>query len=163
MSPAKRFASLLLATAAGFACGKSASHPAATSPAKTKEATSEGVGTAAGAAPVAGTAPTQPPSPSLSYELRLGKDVYQRYCMTCHGETGAGDGFNAFNLNPRPTSLADAAFQRKKTGADLEDAIRRGGAGVGLSSLMPPWGRTLSDRQIDAVVEYLRNLPKPPS
>jgi len=40
------------------------------------------------------------------------------------------------------------------------DTIRRGGAGVGMSSLMPPWGHTLNDRQIDAVVAYVRSLKR---
>ena len=101
-----------------------------------------------------------PRSPAPSYELRLGQATYQHYCQTCHGEKGVGDGFNAFNLDPRPRDISDPAFQKKKTDADLADAIQRGGAGVGLSSLMPPWGRTLSRPQIDQVVLYLRSLRK---
>jgi high-affinity iron transporter len=93
--------------------------------------------------------------------MRLGKGVYQHYCQTCHGETGAGDGFNAFNLDPRPRDLSDPALQERKTDADLTDTIHRGGAGVGLSSLMPPWGHTLTSRQIDEVVLYLRSLRRP--
>jgi mono/diheme cytochrome c family protein len=89
----------------------------------------------------------------------MGKVTFTYYCQTCHGETGAGDGFNAFNLDPRPRDLSDPEFQKKKSDADLADAIRRGGAGVGLSALMPPWGRTLSPRQIDELVLYLRTLP----
>ncbi len=98
----------------------------------------------------------------LSYELRLGKDTYQHYCMLCHGESGAGDGFNAFNLDPHPRDYSDPAFQKKKTDAELADAIRRGGAGVGLSPLMPPWGHTLTDAQINQVVLYLRTLERKP-
>lgn len=92
------------------------------------------------------------------YELQIGKDVYQTYCLGCHGETGAGDGFNSFNLDPRPRDLSDPAFQKKKTTAELADAVRRGGTGVGLSSLMPPWGHTLDPRRVDAVVLYVRSL-----
>jgi mono/diheme cytochrome c family protein len=99
-------------------------------------------------------APTELPG----YEVRLGRDVYEHYCQTCHGDTGAGDGFNAFNLDPHPRDLSAPDFQKKKTDADLRDAIRRGGAGVGLSPLMPPWGRTLSARQMDDVILYLRTL-----
>lgn len=99
--------------------------------------------------------PAQP-----SYELRLGKAVFSHYCQTCHGETGAGDGFNAFNLDPRPKDLSDPALQKIKSDAELGDAIRRGGAGVGLSPLMPPYGHTLSTRQIEVVVLYLRSLRK---
>jgi len=113
---------------------------------------------AATPAPAAIPAPTPAPSELPGYEVRLGRDVYQHYCQTCHGETGAGDGFNAFNLDPHPRDLSDPDFQKKKTDADLRDAILRGGAGVGLSPLMPPWGRTLSARQMDDVVLYLRTL-----
>jgi mono/diheme cytochrome c family protein len=100
------------------------------------------------------------PPPEVSYELRLGKEVFRHYCQTCHGETGAGDGFNAYNLDPRPRDLSDLAFQKRKSDADFADAVRRGGAGVGLSPLMPPWSHTLSARQIDEVILYLRALPK---
>jgi mono/diheme cytochrome c family protein len=95
-----------------------------------------------------------------SYELRLGRATYQHYCQTCHGETGAGDGFNAFNLDPHPRDLSDPAFQKKKTDADLADTIQRGGAGVGLSPLMPPWGKTLSQAQIGQTILYIRSLRK---
>ena len=102
--------------------------------------------------------PQPPPMPS--YELRLGSATFVHYCQTCHGETGAGDGFNAFNLDPHPRDISDPAFQKKKTNADLADAIQRGGAGVGLSSLMPPWGRTLSRAEIDQTILYIRSLQK---
>jgi mono/diheme cytochrome c family protein len=101
-----------------------------------------------------------PARPEASYELRMGKSLYVHYCQTCHGETGAGDGFNAFNLDPRPRDLSDPALQGKKSDADFADAVRRGGAGVGLSPLMPPWGHTLSARQIDELVLYVRALRK---
>jgi mono/diheme cytochrome c family protein len=101
-------------------------------------------------------------APADPYELRLGKGIYRHYCQTCHGDTGGGDGFNAFNLDPRPRDLSDPAFQKKKTNAELADTIRRGGAGVGLSALMPPWGHTLSARQIDEVILSIRALRKIP-
>ena len=92
------------------------------------------------------------------YELQIGKQVFQTYCVGCHGDAGQGDGFNSFNLDPHPRDLGDPAFQKSKSNADLADAIRRGGAGVGLSSLMPPWGHTLDARHVDAVVLYVRSL-----
>lgn len=103
-------------------------------------------------------APAAPDARPSQYELQTGKEVYQTYCLGCHGETGAGDGFNSFNLDPHPRDLGDPAFQKKKTNAELADAVRRGGTGVGLSSLMPPWGHTLDPRRIDAVVLYVRSL-----
>jgi mono/diheme cytochrome c family protein len=109
--------------------------------------------------PTATPAALRPPPPTR-YQLQLGKSVFQSYCSACHGETGAGDGPNSFNLDPHPRDLGDPAFQKTKADADLADTIRRGGAGVGLSSLMPPWGHTLDPRQIDAVVVYVRSLKR---
>ena len=102
-----------------------------------------------------------PPTPIVSYDAQLGRDVFTHYCSTCHGDAGAGDGFNAYNLDPHPRDLSDPAFQKTKTDVQLADTIRRGGAGVGLSSLMPPWGRTLTERQVGEVVLYVRSLKKP--
>jgi mono/diheme cytochrome c family protein len=106
------------------------------------------------------SAPAAPRPPLPSYELRLGRATFEHYCQTCHGETGAGDGFNAFNLDPHPRDLSDPAFQKKKTNADLADTIQRGGSGVGLSALMPPWGRTLSREEIDQTILYVRSLQR---
>ncbi|HYS78979.1 MAG TPA: cytochrome c, partial [Candidatus Dormibacteraeota bacterium] len=112
--------------------------------------------------PVPAAVASPAPAAPIPYEARVGREVYRHYCQTCHGDTGAGDGFNAFNLDPRPRDFSDPALLTK-TDADIRDAIRRGGAGVGLSALMPPWGRTLSERQIDDVMLYLHTLRRPPS
>jgi mono/diheme cytochrome c family protein len=136
--------------------------PAATAPPAVNAppaATAPAVATAAASSAPAAAAPAPPPAP---YPVEIGRDVYRRYCMTCHGETGAGDGFNAFNLDPHPRDFNDPALL-KKTDAEVRDAIRRGGGGVGLSPLMPPWGRTLNERQIDDLVLYLKTLRKPPA
>ena len=86
-------------------------------------------------------------APSLNYEMRLGRGVFVHYCQTCHGETGAGDGFNAFNLDPHPRDLSDPAFQAKKTNAVRagHHAARRGrrralavDAALGAHALQPP-------------------------
>jgi mono/diheme cytochrome c family protein len=105
-----------------------------------------------------------PPLPaaekSLPYTLRQGRATFQHYCMICHGEAGAGDGFNAFNIEPHPRDLSDPAFQKAKADADLAETVRRGGAGMGLSPMMPPWGKTLTPDQIEEVVAYVRTLKR---
>ena len=98
------------------------------------------------------------PIPELGYNAREGQALYRHYCLNCHGDEGKGDGFNAYNLDPRPRSLADSAFQAQHVDADLLAAIRSGGGAVGLSAGMPPWGRTLNERQIQNVVAYVRML-----
>jgi mono/diheme cytochrome c family protein len=136
-------------------CARKAAAPAAAKAPAAPASAAVAPETQAAAAPAAPAAPTPAP---LAYEARMGKVTYTHYCQTCHGETGAGDGFNAFNLDPHPRDLSDPGFQKKKSDADLADAIRRGGVGVGLSALMPPWGHTLSERQVGEVVLYIRTL-----
>lgn len=116
-------------------------------------------GTAPAAAAAADSSP-QPvlPEPDLGYNAREGRAVYRHYCITCHGEEGHGDGFNAYNLDPKPRDLADPGFQAKRTDDELAAVIRTGGGVAGLSNAMPPWGRTLNKRQIGNVVDYLRTL-----
>ncbi len=98
------------------------------------------------------------PVPDLGYNAREGRAVYRHYCLNCHGEAGAGDGFNAYNLDPRPRALADSVFQASHSDQELAAAIRSGGGAVGLSTGMPPWGRTLNERKIKNTVEYLRTF-----
>lgn len=95
---------------------------------------------------------------AMPYMARLGSQTYHHYCATCHGQEGRGDGFNAFNCEPRPRDLATPAFQKAKQDRDLYDAIENGGRSVGYSAAMPPWGKTLSPRQIQALVAYIRQL-----
>jgi mono/diheme cytochrome c family protein len=98
------------------------------------------------------------PQPDLGYNAREGRALYRHYCFTCHGAEGHGDGFNAYNLDPKPRDLADPAFQAKRSDDDLVSVIRSGGGVAGLSTGMPPWGRVLKDRQIRNVVDYIRTL-----
>ena len=98
------------------------------------------------------------PLPELGYNAREGRALFLHYCSTCHGTEGHGDGFNAYNLDPKPRDLGDPAFQAKQTDDELASVIRSGGASAGLSTGMPPWGRTLHDRQIRNLVSYVRTL-----
>ena len=94
----------------------------------------------------------------LTYAESQGKHVFDRYCATCHGDAGKGDGQNASNLHPAPPDLTQS-----KTMADrnyVRRVIAEGSAAVGRSPLSPPWGRTLSAQQIDYVTAYCLALAK---
>ena len=82
-------------------------------------------------------------------------------CKTCHGAEGHGDGFNAFNLDPKPRDLGDPAFQAERSDEELAAIVRTGGGAAGLSTAMPPWGRTLNERQIGNLIGFLHTLAAP--
>lgn len=96
-----------------------------------------------------------------SYQAREGSALFRHYCAACHGDEGHGDGLNAYNLDPRPRDLADPAFQKSRSDDDLAALIRSGGGAAGLSTGMPPWGRTLGERRIRNLVAFLRSLAPP--
>ncbi|HEX9627179.1 MAG TPA: cytochrome c [Acidiferrobacterales bacterium] len=78
--------------------------------------------------------------------------VYKTHCVLCHGIHADGGGRAARNYNPPPANL------RLSTKSDQykELIIRNGGAAVGRSPYMPPWGQELTDEQVRDVVYYLR-------
>ncbi len=90
--------------------------------------------------------------------LNNGQKSYRWYCTPCHGVKGDGKGFNAQNLDPRPTNHADTMLMEKRTDDDLFNVIQGGGKAAGKSTLMPPWGKTFSKVQIDSLILYLRTL-----
>lgn len=111
--------------------------------------------------------PQPPPEPSnatlsrsagLSRFQETGKRLYLAICAYCHGARGDGFGLNAPNLAVPPRDHTDAAYMASRTDEQLFAVIKDGGAAHGKSTLMPPWGGRLSDRDITALVAYLRTL-----
>jgi mono/diheme cytochrome c family protein len=98
------------------------------------------------------------PAVRLTYEQGQGKYLYDKECAVCHGDKGGGDGFNAYNLDPKPQNLADSAYAAALTDASLEQIIAQGGRGVNKSVLMPAYRWTLNRRQISYLVAYLRTF-----
>ncbi len=115
--------------------------------------------TPAEAAQAAGASSARPAA-LMKFEEANGFEIYQRYCLVCHGELGHGDGFNAFNLDPKPRSLVDEFMSTRVSDRKLAEAIRLGGRKLGKSPQMPAWGRTLGDRRIRYVVSYIRLLQR---
>ena len=76
--------------------------------------------------------------------------------------TGNGDGPTAAMLDPKPRNHTDGQYMNTLTDDDLFKVIKEGGASVGKSSLMPPWGGQMADEEIRNVIAYLRTLAVPP-
>jgi mono/diheme cytochrome c family protein len=115
---------------------------------------------------------------AVKAELKLTDDVlargsvlYRRWCMQCHGPSGAGDGAHAIELAAMPRDYRQGIFkfvtafptpgQPKKGGGpsgkphrdDLKRTIRKGIDG----SMMPAFP-TLSDAELDDLVSYVIHL-----
>lgn len=98
----------------------------------------------------------------LNYEQSNGDVLYHKYCSVCHGVSGKGDGFNAYNLQPAsPRNFTDAEWMSNTSDEQLFEVITQGGGGTGRSILMPAWGKTLSTREVRYLISYLHSLAAP--
>jgi len=93
---------------------------------------------------------------------KAGKKTYDLFCASCHGASGKGDGPAAAALSPKPQNHADGKRMNALKDKYLFDIIKGGGASVGKSALMPPWGGQLADQDIWNVLAYVRSLAVPP-
>lgn len=87
-------------------------------------------------------------------------DVYKAYCTQCHGMEGTGKGVNVRDMSVVPRDHTDAKSMSGRSDETIFKAIKEGGASVGKSVLMPPWESTLSDEEIQDLVQHLRMLCK---
>ena len=76
---------------------------------------------------------------------------FHALCARCHGEKGDGHGINAIYLDPAPRDLTRAEFMVNKPESRFLASIHNGVPGTS----MPPWGKALSDEQIQGVFEYV--------
>lgn len=70
-----------------------------------------------------------------------GKDLYSKYCSTCHGNNGARGRFGARNL--QVSNLADSAIALQ---------ISKG------KGIMPSFARRLAPADINQLVTYVKSL-----
>lgn len=106
----------------------------------------------------ADTAAVLQPARLLTYEEGQGSHIYARYCAVCHGAEGKGDGFNAFNLDPRPHDFSDTTYMRALGADQIVRVIGGGGRSMNKSPLMPAWGWTLTRGEILSVAAYVRSF-----
>lgn len=84
-------------------------------------------------------------------DLANGKAIFGRYCASCHGPTGEGDGYQLLGRSPADLTRPEVA---KKSDAELLKAIHDG------KPNMPPWNLRLSKRDSRDVLAYVRTLSR---
>ena len=103
----------------------------------------------------------QPVPADLRGDADEGAVIYGQFCATCHGAGGKGDGSAAAALDPKPADHTDADYMGTLSDEHLYRVIQGGGAAVGKSPLMAPWGGVLTDEQIRDLISFLRRLSGP--
>jgi mono/diheme cytochrome c family protein len=102
--------------------------------------------------------PQPPPAAAGTAQPADARTLYAKWCASCHGNRGDGDGFNARYLPIKPAIHADAAAMSARSDDALFDVIAAGGSAAGKSPRMPAFGATLSPGEMRALVAHIREL-----
>jgi mono/diheme cytochrome c family protein len=85
--------------------------------------------------------------------VHQGQMLYQQNCVSCHGQSGKGNGPEAAGLSAKPADFTNQAFMAQVSSATLNQVITSG-----IAPDMPAYAETLDDNARQAIVAYLRSL-----
>lgn len=91
---------------------------------------------------------------TLTAAEREGERLYQQACAYCHAADGSGKNWIGEFLNPHPTDFTASCEIARLTDGGLRRAILDGLP----RTSMPAFRTALDDRQVDAIVAYLRRV-----
>jgi len=98
------------------------------------------------------------PYPVNDAALKTGKQMFDIYCVTCHGAEGKGGAAVADNTNgkrypvPPPALSGAGSMPSIRTDGYLYLTIRNG------SAIMSAYGQAMDDDEMWAIVSYIRTL-----
>ena len=98
----------------------------------------------------------------LGYQESQGKRIFYQYCVWCHADASPAGPSNRSNLTPVPPLLNDGEKLNGESDEFMQNIITLGGSAMGKSAMMPPYGETLSAREIKAVIAFTRAIAQPP-
>lgn len=100
---------------------------------------------------------------ALGYQAEVGWELNDKYCARCHNSESTRERVSNYdNLATKPHPFTDGSTLKTMTDADLTAIISHGGPSLNKSALMPPYGYTLSQTEIQALIAYIRLVSDPP-
>ena len=93
-------------------------------------------------------------------DLGRGAEIYAANCATCHGAAGWPDPDSPLvkGLGVVPADFSDALFNSREGEGEWTLVVKHGGAALGFSEVMPAFGGTLSDADIENVLAHIKTL-----
>lgn len=85
--------------------------------------------------------------------------LYHNYCSVCHGDKGDGHSRAEHSLTPPPRDFTTPGSATELTRARMIESVRNGRPGTAMTA----WKAQLEQREIEALVDYVRDTFMPPS
>lgn len=98
----------------------------------------------------------------LNYQQAQGKRVFYAQCVWCHADSTPAGPSNRSNLMPMPALTNDGSVLNGVNDEYLRNIITLGGSALSKSAMMPPYGQTLAQEEIQDVIAYTRVIAQPP-
>jgi len=98
------------------------------------------------------------PAPAATPETQTAK-MYMEYCSVCHGDKGDGKSHARQGLRPPPRDFTTGDVRRQLSREHMIAVVKDGKPGTA----MVGWETRLSDGQIEALVDYIRERFMPAS
>ena len=96
--------------------------------------------------------PSQPIAPVVRESESSAAELFLENCSRCHGKDGRAKGFKAKVVGAR--NFTDGQWQDRVTDERIFNSINNG------KGKMPPYGKKLSEAEINSLVNYVRSLKK---
>lgn len=97
----------------------------------------------------------------LNYEQAQGKRIFYQQCVWCHADATPAGPSNRSNVSPTPPLMGDGNILNSKSDEFLLNIITLGGSAMGKSAMMPPYGKTLRQDDIHALIAFARAIAVP--
>jgi mono/diheme cytochrome c family protein len=97
----------------------------------------------------------------LDYNQEQGRRIFYQQCVWCHADTTPAGPSNRSNVAPDPPLMNDGAVFNSKSDESIRKVISLGGSAVGKSAMMPPYGSTLTQEEINDLIAYMRVIASP--
>lgn len=92
-------------------------------------------------------------TPALS-----GKQIYQNACQRCHGVDGQGNGQDVVGFDVPLPDFSECNFNSREPAADWVAVAHGGGPARAFDRFMPAFGRALSEEQLEAAVDHIKDF-----
>jgi mono/diheme cytochrome c family protein len=98
----------------------------------------------------------------LNYQQAQGKRLFYQNCVWCHADATPAGPSNRSNVTPTPALMNDGSVLNPESDEFMQNIITLGGSALGKSAMMPPYGQTLSQEEIRALIAFTRAIAQPP-